>query len=359
MKKFWGVLIIAVVALACAAASAEVALDGEHFPDEAFRACVAQYDANGDGVLQDEEIDQIIYIECFDMGITSLKGIENLSALVRIDCYNNQIAEADFSLNRNLASIQMYSNLLTKINVSSNTGLTELRLSNNRLTSLKLPKAKNLCVLDVSSNSNLKKLDVSGSPLMADAVKRTKPTDYIWWDGGYAINWIIDTSDEYIFFGLDKWVKVTSNGKTIYKPTEVEEFRYDGVRYAVNNTKKTAAVSGVTDMNKTSLVVVDSFELAGSTYKVTSIKNGAFKGMKKLKTLTIGKNVTSIGKNACNGCKNLRTVTIKTTKLKSIGAGAFKGTTKKTTYKCPSAKLSKYKKLLVGAGAAKDSKYTK
>ena len=55
---------------------------------------------------------------------------------------------------------------------------------------------------------------------------------------------------------------------------------------------------------------------------VTSIGKNAFAGCKKLKTVTIGKNVTKIGANAFKGCKALQKITIPA-KVKSIGAGAF------------------------------------
>ena len=111
---------------------------------------------------------------------------------------------------------------------------------------------------------------------------------------------------------------------------------------------------------------------------ITKIGNAAFKNCKKLKTVTIGKNVTQIGneafrgtavakitipskvkkigKKAFYGCKKLKTVTIKSSRLKSVGNSAFKSIAKKSTIKCPKAKKTKYKNMLKNKYS---SKYTK
>ena len=54
--------------------------------------------------------------------------------------------------------------------------------------------------------------------------------------------------------------------------------------------------------NAKSVKVPDTITISGKKYKVTSIKANAFKGNKKLTSVTIGQNVKSIGKNAFNGC---------------------------------------------------------
>lgn len=356
MKKLIGLTTIIAILLLCAAAAAEVPIDAKHFPDEAFRASVAEFDFNEDGVLQDDEIEGITGMDCSERGIASLKGIEYLTALEGFNAHDNQITEADFSKNQDIKYITLYSNQLQSINVSKNAKLLELGVSNNKLTSLTLPKSKGLYVLDATSNNGIRELDISKNPLLAEAVRRVEPTDYIYWDGGYAMNWIIDEPDLYVFFAVDKWVKVKANGETVVDPTDVTEFKYGGLRYSLNKKKKTAAVSGVTDKKVTSLTVMDVIELSSVTYKVTGIEDGALKGLKKLKSLTIGKNVKTIGKDACNGCKKLKVVTFLGTKVKTIGSGAFKGTPK-ATYKCPAKKLSKYQKMLLKAGAAKGSKF--
>mgnify|MGYP001713064800 FL=1 len=104
--------------------------------------------------------------------------------------------------------------------------------------------------------------------------------------------------------------------------------------------------------NASSVTVPDKIKINGVTYQVKSIAPKAFANNKKLKKITIGKNVTSIGKQAFAGCKKLRKITIKSTKLKSssIGKNAFKGTAKKLTVKVPKKKYKAYKKFLKKKG---------
>ena len=68
--------------------------------------------------------------------------------------------------------------------------------------------------------------------------------------------------------------------------------------------------------------------------------------------------MVSIGKNAFKGCKKLKTITIKSGKLtkKSIRKGAFKGISSKTVIKVPKKKLKAYKKLFRQKGLSKKVK---
>ena len=123
--------------------------------------------------------------------------------------------------------------------------------------------------------------------------------------------------------------------------------------------KKTATFYRLNTKKKTSYTVPDTVKIDDVIYKVTKIDSKAFKNQKKLKKVTIGKNITSIGKQAFYGCKKLKTITVKTTKLKTVGKQAFKGIHKKAMIKVPKKKYKKYKKLLKGKGQAKTVKIKK
>ncbi len=123
--------------------------------------------------------------------------------------------------------------------------------------------------------------------------------------------------------------------------------------------KKTATFYRLNTKKKTSYTVPDTVKIDDVIYKVTKIDSKAFKNQKKLKKVTIGKNITSIGKQAFYGCKKLKTITVKTTKLKTVGKQAFKGIHKKATIKVPKKKYKKYKKLLKGKGQKKTVKIRK
>lgn len=86
---------------------------------------------------------------------------------------------------------------------------------------------------------------------------------------------------------------------------------------------------------------MDKVTVDGITYKVESIANNAFKGNKKITSVTIGKNVKTIGKNAFANCTKLKTVNCKSTVLTKIGATAFSGDKKLTKMTLKSSKLTK------------------
>lgn len=111
---------------------------------------------------------------------------------------------------------------------------------------------------------------------------------------------------------------------------------------------KTVAFAGGAK-NMYTATIPDTIKVNGKAYKVTSIQKNAFKNNTSITSVTIGKNITKIGKNAFYGCKNLKKIKIKSKKIKSIGAHAFKKINKKAKYSMPSKKKKAYKKMLTKA----------
>lgn len=144
------------------------------------------------------------------------------------------------------------------------------------------------------------------------------------------------------------------------KGKKISEFQ-SGDIYKVTKagTKNGTVEYAKAGTSEPSASVPDSVTVSGITYKVTSVAKDAFKNSKKLKKVTIGKNVTKIGANAFSGCGNLKTVTIQSKKIKSIGKNAFKGISPKARIKVPSGKLGKYKRLMKGKGQKSTVKITK
>lgn len=102
-------------------------------------------------------------------------------------------------------------------------------------------------------------------------------------------------------------------------------------------------------VNASKVTIPATVKISGKTYKVTEIKDNAFKGNTDLTQVTIGKNVTKIGKGAFNGCKKLKKITIKG-KVKTIGKNAFKGIFKKAKFTLPKKNAKALKKLIKKAG---------
>lgn len=117
-------------------------------------------------------------------------------------------------------------------------------------------------------------------------------------------------------------------------------------------------VCGATSSSVTKVTIPENVKIGNVTYKVTQIESKAFKGNKKLKTLTIGSNVKKIGSSAFEGCASLETVTVNTSGLteKNVGDAAFKGVKAKCTFKVPKDKTTTYKSLFRKKGAAEGIK---
>lgn len=140
---------------------------------------------------------------------------------------------------------------------------------------------------------------------------------------------------------------VFTAGKLTYKVTNAT----DG--------KLAAAVQGPKNKTAKSLTIPVAVKTNGKTYKVTSIAAGAFKNCRKLKKITIGKNITAIGKNAFRNDKLLKQIIVKSAKLKSVGKNALKGIHGKAVIKVPKKKLKSYKKRFKNKGQKKTVKITK
>ena len=83
--------------------------------------------------------------------------------------------------------------------------------------------------------------------------------------------------------------------------------------YTVQNGE--AAFTGPVKKTARTVTVPTAIKVGDQTVKVTAIAPNAFKSMKKLTTVTIGKNIKSIGAKAFYKCKALRNIKIKTKKV--------------------------------------------
>lgn len=145
--------------------------------------------------------------------------------------------------------------------------------------------------------------------------------------------------------GKDAFKGVKKNASFVMKKT----FTFKNVKYKI--TKSTASVkqvtlTGVTKKNITSLNIPATVKYNGLAFKVTSVGKNALKNKKKLKKVTVGKNVKSIGAGAFLGDARLASVKFSGTAIKSIGKNAFKGIKKNAVFSVKKAKKAYYKKLL-------------
>ena len=146
-----------------------------------------------------------------------------------------------------------------------------------------------------------------------------------------------------------------TNTGALPQPEVPQTVNEGNVDYKVDAAAQTVKVSSV-NKNAKSVVVPASVTVAGKQYPVTEIPAKAFAGNKKLKSVTVGKNIKTIGAKAFYKCSSLKKITIKSTALKKVGKNAFKGINAKAKIKVPKKKLKAYKKLLKGKGQGKKVK---
>ena len=143
-----------------------VKIDAKTFPDPKFRALLLgrDYDRNGDGTLDKQEIIYLRNIYCQNMGIKSLKGIEYLKELRGIYCMDNEIADWDLSHNKLLTGIWCSGNKFSKLDF---TGLDDLIWvychDNPNLTTLNVRNNPKMAYIECNTTP-LKDLDVTQNP---------------------------------------------------------------------------------------------------------------------------------------------------------------------------------------------------
>lgn len=152
-------------------------VDESTFPDDELRSLVsASIDTDGDGWFSEEEVSRAVSLCMEDAdGLTSLEGIETLSALRSLRVNGAQgLTDADLRKNKNLTDVDLSSNGLTGLQTEGLAALAVLRVSGNALEELDVSglalaelrcDGNPLTTLTLGSQSALKKLDCSGSSL--------------------------------------------------------------------------------------------------------------------------------------------------------------------------------------------------
>ena len=160
-----GLLSLMLFCINVQASGEEVAINEALFPDEIFRAYVADnFDRDGNGKLSEVEIKAAdhIYLNGYESGkkIKTVQGIEYLTEVESLNLYGNGLTEIDISALVKLKTLNVGTNELTRLDVSKNTALETLSCGRNRLTALNVSANTELRSLGCSLN-RLTKLDVS------------------------------------------------------------------------------------------------------------------------------------------------------------------------------------------------------
>ena len=159
-----------------------IPIDEAHFPDDNFRAYVAEnFDPDGDMRLYRQEISAIKKIEIdfdddetHDDDILTLKGIEYFTVLEKLVCCNSALEQIDVTQNKALKYLSCDGNSIRTIDVTQNTELEYLDLSYTG--SLK-------CHLDLSNCLKLKVLACEESGLTGVTIAnlpKLEVADFLW-----------------------------------------------------------------------------------------------------------------------------------------------------------------------------------
>ena len=173
----------------------DIAIDSSHFPDVIFREYVSRViDIGGDGILTEEERNNILSIDVRNNKISDLSGIQYFPYLNTLICYNNIITSIDVSmldyltelscsynnihsiiLNESLKYLDCYANEISDLNVRNCINLKKLECETNKLSSLDLTNCNKLefvsCGdnriknLKIGKNSHLSKIDCAYNDL--------------------------------------------------------------------------------------------------------------------------------------------------------------------------------------------------
>ena len=135
-----------------------------YIPDNEFENYL-ESNGMGDGIAFNDivltsAINTVISLNLQSKTINDLRGIEDFTSLIYLDCSFNSLYSLDVSQNTNLDTLICVDNQIYSLDVSNNTALTYLNCGYNQLTSLDVSQNTALTILRCYHNQ-LTSLDVS------------------------------------------------------------------------------------------------------------------------------------------------------------------------------------------------------
>lgn len=142
-----------------------------NIPDANFKSYLVNntsINTNGDTEIQCSEASAFAgSIDCSNLMIADLTGIEAFTSLTSLSCYNNQMTSLDLSNNLSLNYLICSSNQLTSLNLGTNTLYTTIDCSTNQLTNLDISYCNGLMTLLCNEN-HISSLDLSGKTALTN-----------------------------------------------------------------------------------------------------------------------------------------------------------------------------------------------
>ena len=125
-----------------------------YVPDDNFENALINLGIDNilDNYVATASIDTVTILDVSSENIADLTGIEDFTALLELNCSENQLSELDVSHNTYLSTLDCSYNYLTSLNLSQNTDLTLLRCYNNQLSTLDVKNGNNTYFLHFFSH---------------------------------------------------------------------------------------------------------------------------------------------------------------------------------------------------------------
>ncbi len=145
-----------------------IPIDKAHFPDDAFREFIQStvVNKNGDDVLSSGEL-VLTQINCSNLGIEDLTGIENFKEITALFCQNNQLTTLDLSGNKKLKEVSCYNNKLTSINLMGLDSLETLNAYGNDFETFELANMPNIKKINIYYCEKLKSISLTNVPKLS------------------------------------------------------------------------------------------------------------------------------------------------------------------------------------------------
>ena len=137
----------------------------------------------------------IFQIDFYDRNLIGKLDVSNCTALVELDCSDNQLTELDVSNNTALVYLNCGYNQLTELDISNNTALEHLRCDNNQLTELDISNNTAMWILSCRNNQ-LTSLNLESSYSLSFLADRVEAEG----NGFIAVNLYSEVED-YTYFG--------------------------------------------------------------------------------------------------------------------------------------------------------------
>ncbi len=147
------------------AAIQPVAINASNFPDPVFRSVISgsDYDRDGNGILDENEIGLTLNIYCNGMGVRSLKGVEYFEDLQGLWCRDNQIDSIDVTNLKDLRGLWCSNNPISSLDLTQNPELVWVYCYDCNLTALDVSHNPKMAYIECNTNP-IPVLDVSHNP---------------------------------------------------------------------------------------------------------------------------------------------------------------------------------------------------